>query len=201
MRLYFTPDTVARASLIVLEEIGVPFEAVQLDFKRGAQRGAEYLGINPKGRVPSLVTGQGVLTETPAILTYLAQQFPAAQLLPADLFQAAQVQEFCAYLCATVHVSHAHRVRGARWSDDPAVIAGLKVKVAQNMGDHFAYLEGRYAGPWVMGGYSVADPYLFVVAGWLGSDGVDIARFPKIAAHHAAMMARPAVQRALRRES
>lgn len=201
MRLYFAPDTVARASLIVLEEIGVPFEAVQVDFKRGAQRGAEYLGINPKGRVPSLVTGQGVLTETPAILTYLAQQFPAAQLLPADLFQAAQVQEFCAYLCATVHVSHAHRVRGARWSDDPAVIAGLKVKVAQNMGDHFAYLEGRYGGPWVMGSYSVADPYLFVVAGWLGSDGVDIARFPKIAAHHAAMIARPAVQRALRRES
>ncbi len=201
MQLFFAKDTVARVSLIVLEEIGASYEAVRVDFGVGGQRQAAYLAVNPKGRVPALVTGEGVLTETPAILSYLAARFAPARLMPEALFAAAQVQEVCAYLCSTVHVAHAHRVRGARWSDDPAVIAGLRVKVAQNMAAHFAYLERRFIGPWVMGAaYSVVDPYLFVVAGWLASDGVDIAAFPQIAAHHATMLARPAVQRALAQE-
>lgn len=197
MQLYFARNTIALASLIVLEEVGTAYTPVRVDFATTAQRGPQYLAINPKGRVPSLVTGQGVLTETPAILTYLAQTHPAAGLLPGDAFATGQVQELCSYLCSTVHVAHAHGLRGARWSDDPAVIAGLKLKVRQNMADHFAYLEGRFVGPWALGPYTIADPYLFVVAGWLAWDRVDIARFPKIAAHHAAMQARPAVQRAL----
>ena len=124
MQLFFAKDTVARVSLIVLEEIGASYEAVRVDFGVGGQRQAAYLAVNPKGRVPALVTGEGVLTETPAILSYLAARFAPARLMPEALFAAAQVQEVCAYLCSTVHVAHAHRVRGARWSDDPAVIAG-----------------------------------------------------------------------------
>jgi glutathione S-transferase len=201
MKIYFAPDTIARVSLIVLEEIGLPYQAVKVSFAASEQRGADYLAVNPKGRVPSLVTDQGVLTETPAILTYLAQTHPEAGLLPGDPFQAARVQEMMSYLCSTVHVSHAHRTRGSRWSDDPAVINGMKVKVPQNIGDHFGFLEQRFVGPWALGqAYSLADPYLFVIAGWIGFDGVDIARFPKIAAHQHAMRARPAVQRALTAE-
>ncbi|MEO6301043.1 MAG: glutathione S-transferase family protein [Paracoccaceae bacterium] len=198
MKLFYGPNSIARASLITLEEIGVPYEAVRLDLKAGGQRSGEYLAVNPKGRVPALVTDRGTLTETPAILTFLAHRFPDAGLLPDDAFDAARAQEMNAYLCSTVHVSHAHRTRGARWSDDPAVIDGLKVKVARNVSDHFAYLEGRFTGPWVLGEtYSIADPYLFVLSGWIGADGVDLNQFPRIAAHHAAMKARPAVQRAL----
>jgi glutathione S-transferase len=198
MKIYFAPDTIARVSLIVLEEISLPYQAVKVSFAASEQRGADYLAVNPKGRVPSLETPQGVLTETPAILTYLAQTHPEAKLLPDDPFQAARVHELMSYLCSTVHVSHAHRMRGARWSDDPAVITGMKVKVAQNIADHFAYMEQRFVGPWAIGqAYTLADPYLFVIAGWIGFDGVDIARFPKIAEHQAAMRTRPAVQRAL----
>jgi glutathione S-transferase len=198
MKLFFAPQSCALASLITLEEIGLPYDLVRVDLGQGAQRGPEFLAVNPKGRVPALATDRGVLTETPAILTFLAQSFPAAGLLPDDVFDAARVQEINAYLCSTVHVSHAHRRRGARWSDDPAVIEALKLKVAQNMGDHFAYLEGRFAGPWAMGAqYTIADPYLFVLSGWLAGDGVDLARFPRIAGHFAAMNARPAVERAL----
>ena len=202
MKIYFAADTIARVSLIVLEEIGLPYQAVKVSFAASEQRGADYLAVNPKGRVPALVTDQGVLTETPAILTYLAQTNPEAGLLPDDPFQAARVQELMSYLCSTVHVSHAHRLRGARWSDDPEVIKGMKVKVPQNIGEHFAYLEERFVGPWVMGqAYSLADPYLFVIAGWIGFDGVDIARFPRIAAHQRAMHGRPAVQRAIAAEA
>lgn len=198
MQLHYAPNTVALASLIALEEIGAPYTTLRLDFRQNAQRSDAYLAVNPKGRVPALVTDHGVLTETPAILTWLGQSFPAANLLPPDPFGFARVQELMAYLCSTVHVSHAHKSRSGRWSDDPAVIEALKLKVPQNMGDHFAYLEDRFPGPFAMGEqYTIADSYLFAICTWLPGDGVDIARFPRIAAHFARMQDRPATRRAL----
>lgn len=203
LKLFYAPGTCARAAHITLEETGAPFETVRLDFSKNAQRSPDYLAVNPKGRVPALVTDHGILTETPAILAFIAMTHPAARLIPEDPFAFAQMQAFNSYLCSTVHVAHAHRVRGSRWADDPAAQEAMKAKVAQNMGDCFALIEESFfAGPWVMGeAYSVADPYLFVLTGWLPGDGVEIARFPKIAAHHARMQDRPAVQRALSREA
>jgi len=83
-KLFFAPNTCALASHILLEEVGAPYEAVRVDFQTGGQRAPAYLAINPKGRVPSLVTDRGILTETPAILLYVAQSFPQAQLAPLD---------------------------------------------------------------------------------------------------------------------
>lgn len=198
MQLYYGPNSIALASLIVLEEVGATYTPVRLNLAEGMQRDPVYLGLNPKGRVPLLVTDHGPLTETPAILTYLAQTHPAARLMPVEPFQAARVQELMSYLCSTVHVSHAHKFRGHRWSDDPQIIAGMKQKVTQNMTDHFAYLESRFSGPWAIGpDHTVADAYLYVLCDWSGSDGVDLAQFPKLAGHQAAMAARPAVRRAL----
>ena len=198
MQLFYGPNSIALVSLIVLEEVGAVYTPMRLDLAAGMQRRPDYLALNPKGRVPLLVTDQGALTETPAILTYLAQTHPQADVMPADPFQAGRVHEMMSYLCLTVHVSHAHKGRGYRWSDDPQIIAGMKRRVTQNMTDHFGYLESRFDGPWAMGAaYTVADAYLFVLCSWAGSDGVDLAAFPKLSAHQAAMKARPAVQRAL----
>jgi len=198
MKLYYAPNTIALASLIVLEEIGVAYEPVRLDFRAAEQRGAEYLAVNPKGRVPALDTGRGVITETPAILTWLAQTHPVAELLPQDPYAAAKVNEAMGYFGMTMHISHAHRMRGARWSDDPAVIEGMKLKVAANLTEQFGHVEGLFSGPWVTGGfYSIADPYLYCLERWAEGDGVDLARFPRVSAHFAAMTARAAVQRAL----
>src|SRR3954463_10732669 len=116
LKLYYAPGTCALASHIALEEAGAKYETVRMSFKSEDQKKPDYLKINPKGRVPSLVTDSGVLTETPALLIYIAQVFPAAKLAPLDNPNAlAKVQEFNSYLCSTVHVSHAHRMRGARW--------------------------------------------------------------------------------------
>jgi glutathione S-transferase len=198
LTLWYTPGTCAIAALIVLEEVGADYRPLKIDFAKGEQRSPEFLAVNPKGRVPALDTGQGILTETPAILPYLGQIFPKAGLLPPDALGHARMNELLSYLSSTVHVSHAHRPRGARWSDDPAVIEALKLKVPANMAEHFAYLEGRFDGPWAMGAqYTVADSYLYVLESWLKGDGVDIARFPKIAAHFARMADRPAVARAV----
>lgn len=203
LKLYFAPGTCALASHIALEESGAAYETVRLDFARNDQKSADYLAVNPKARVPALVTDQGVLTETPAILGYIAQSYPAARLAPVEPFAFARAQAFNSYLCSTVHVAHAHKARGARWSDDPATIDALKKKVTQNVADCFALIEAEMLiGPWVMGeAYGVCDAYLFTIARWLEGDGVDIASFPKVQAHFRQMAARPAVSKVLAQQS
>jgi len=204
LKLFYAPGTCALASHIVLEEIGEPYEAHRLNFRVNEQRTPEYLSVNPKGRVPALITDQGVISETPAILVYLAQTHPEANLAPVgDPFAFAQLQSFCSYLASTVHVAHAHMYRGARWSDDPAAWESMKRKVPQSVGEAFALIEdGMLAGPWVMGeAYTIADPYLFTVSNWLEGDGVDVGRLPRVLDHRKRMGERPAVQRALAQEA
>ena len=194
---YYAPQSCALATHIVLALTGHPHQAVRLDFKAGQQRSPDYLAINPKGRVPALVTPRGVLTETPALLLYLAQRHPDAGLAPLDdPFALAELQAVTAWLCSTVHVAHAHRPRAYRWADDPAAQAAMQAKVPQNMAECFDWIESSVLrGPWVMGDrLSIADPYLYTVSGWLAGDGVDIARFPRVADHRARMQALPAVQ-------
>lgn len=204
LKLFYALNTCALASHITLEEIGVQHEAVRLDFSNHDQNKPDYLAINPKGRVPALITDRGILTETPAILAYLAQSYPQAQLAPlGDPFAFARVQAFNSYLCSTVHVAHAHRRRGKRWADDPIAIKDMQRKVPETVGACFELIEQEmFAGPWVMGkDYSICDPYLFTVAGWLEGDSLDIARFPKVQNHHKRMAERPAVKKALAVES
>lgn len=204
LKLYYAPNTCALASHIALEEAGAAYEAVRLNFKTEDQKNPDYLKINPKARVPSLVTDRGIITETPAILVYIAQTFPAAKLAPLDdPYALARVQAFNSYLCSTVHVAHAHRMRGYRWVDDPAAIAAMKKKVPQSVGECFALIEREmFAGPWVMGAnYTICDPYLFTLSQWLEADGVDINKTPKIADHFARMSERPAVRKAVADET
>lgn len=200
LKLFSYPGTVTLACQIALEEAGAEYELVRVDFANNAQRAPDYLAINPKSRVPALATDRGVITEAPAILTYIAQLYPAARLAPFDdAFTFAQVQAFNAYLCSWVHPAAAHRHRGYRWADDPAAIADMRRKAPENFAEAAQLIETEYLrGPWVMGDdYSICDPYLFTVAGWLPRDGVDMARFPKIAAHYGRMQARPAVSKVL----
>ena len=203
LTLYYAAGTCALASHIALEECGARYETVRIDFRTNDQRKPEYLAINPKGRVPALVTGRGVLTETPALLAYIAQIFPSAQLAPpADSFEFARVQAFNSYLCSTVHIAHAHRMRGYRWADDAAAIEEMQRKVPESVGECFGLIEREmFAGPWVMGeAYTICDPYLFTLAQFLEGDGVDPARFPKILAFRNRMAQRPAVRTALAQE-
>jgi glutathione S-transferase len=203
LKLFYAPHTCALASHIALEEAGADFEIARVDFRASEQKKPEYLAINPKGRVPALVTERGILTETPAILAFVAQSFPKARLAPLDdAFAFARAQAFNSYLCSTVHVAHAHRVRGYRWVDDPATIKEMQKKVPQTVGECFELIEHEMlAGPWVMGGtYTVCDPYLFTLAQWLDGDGVDVARFPKVADHSRRMAERPAVRAAIAAE-
>jgi glutathione S-transferase len=199
MKLYWATGTCALASHIALEEAGAKYETVKLDFTQGDQRKPDYLNVNPKGRVPALHTERGIITETPAILAWIAQTHPQAKLAPADPFEFAVAQAFNSYLCSTVHPAHAHGRRGARWSDDAAAQATMTAKVPQNMADCYTLIENQMLkGPWVMGGaYSICDPYLYTISTWLAGDKVDIAKFPKVHDHYQRMNERPAVKAVL----
>jgi len=200
LTLYYAPRTCALASHIALERAGADYRAERIDFASNQQRSPEYLKLNPKGRVPTLVTPRGILTETPAILLYVAQTHPQADLAPLDdPFRLAEVNAFASYLCATVHVAHAHKARASRWADDEAAQAAMKAKVTRNMTDCFELIEREVLrGPWVFGErYTFADPYLYTIGRWLEGDGVDVSRLPKVAEHRRRMAADPAVQRAL----
>jgi glutathione S-transferase len=203
MKFYFTPNTCALASHIALEQAAAMYEAIRGDFAKQEQRSPDYLRINPKARVPSLVTARGVLTETPAILAFIAQSYPEAQLAPIDdPFAFAQVQAFNSYLCSTVHVAHAHRMRGYRWADDTAAIESMKKKVPQSVGECFELIEREMLqGPWVTGAnYSICDIYLFTLSQWLEVDGVDVTRLPKVSDHRKRMAALPVVAKTIAAE-
>ncbi|MDC0476950.1 glutathione S-transferase family protein [Alphaproteobacteria bacterium] len=200
LTFYYAKNSAAYAPHILLEDVGAEYEAIKIDFVGGEQRAAPYLKINPKGRVPSLITDQGILTETPAILAYIAQTHLEHAMAPETAFEFAVAQAFNCYIASTVHVVHAHKHRGARWADDASAHEHMRAKVHQNMTDCAAVIETHYLqGPWVLGNhYSMCDPYLALVTRWLSDDGVDVAQFPKIAAHNQAMRERPSMQTILR---
>ena len=203
LKFFYAPHTCALASHIALEQAGAEYETVRVDFATNAQRTPEYLAINPKGRVPALVTDRGVLTETPAILMFVCHSHPQAGLAPLDdVFALAQVQSFNSYLCSTVHVAHAHRMRGYRWADDPAAIAAMQRKAPQAVSECFALIEREMLkGPWVMGDtYSICDMYLFTLAQWLEADGVDLTKLPKVVEHRTRMSEHPVVKRVVAEE-
>ncbi|NKB62605.1 MAG: glutathione S-transferase [Gammaproteobacteria bacterium] len=194
--IYYAHSTAAIAPQILLEESGANYESRCIDFSNRDQQSPEYLAINPKGRVPALITPRGTLTEVPALLAYIAQIYPEKNLEPTDPFEFAEAQEFNAYLCSTVHVAHAHKMRGSRWSNDPSSHESMRAKVVENLEECARVIESHYfKGPWVMGeNYSLCDPYLYLISRWLEGDGVDIAQFQKIKNHRDNMLARPATQ-------
>lgn len=200
MIFYYAPKTVSLASHITLEEVKATYETRVLDFSISEQRSDDYATINPKGRVPSLVTDAGIITETPAILAFIAQSYPDAGMVPkGDPFAFAKIQELNAYLCATVHVAHAHKHRGYRWVDDDAAIKAMQAKIPQTMSECFRLIESEmFKGPWVFGDqYTISDPYLFTVSNWLEGDGVDINDFPAIADFNRRMREREAVRKVI----
>ncbi|HAE09232.1 MAG TPA: glutathione S-transferase, partial [Alphaproteobacteria bacterium] len=142
---------------------------------------------------------KGILTETPAILAYLAHRFPEHDLAPTDPFEFAIAQSINSYMASTVHVAHAHKHRGARWADDAAAHQSMRAKVKENMTECARMIETHYLnGPFVLGDkFSFCDPYMALVTRWFGDDGVDLTPFPKIRAHDALMRARPSMQRVL----
>ncbi len=199
MRLYCTPGTISVATAITLHEAGVAFEQTRIDFKSGEQTKTDYLARNPKGRVPTLEVDGRFLTETGALLEYIATLAPQVGLVPQNPLDAQHMRSVMYYLASTMHVNHAHGRRGIRWASKAESHADMAAEMPRTMRESATFIEAHaLRGPFVTGeALSLADPYLFVVCGWLEGDGVPLTDFPKIAAHQALMRARPSVQQVI----
>ena len=196
LKLYCAPNTIAVAAIVALNE-GVHWEPVRVDFASAEQTKPDYLSINPKGRVPVLITPEGPLTEVGAILEYIAET-AVPRLLPVDPLQRARMREVMYYLASTMHVNHAHGFRGARWANEESSFADMRAKVPETMAQSCAYLEPKIEGPYFFGPeLTLADCYLYPISTWLEGDGVQLGLFPKLQAWKATMERLPSVQKAI----
>ena len=191
LKLFATKGTISVAVALVLEEVEADYELCLIDFAVDEQLSQAYLEVNPKGRVPALVTAGGTLTETSAVLEYIAPN-----MLPRDAFESAKHREISYYLAATMHINHAHKLRGYRWADLETSYEDMRAKVPQTMAESCAYVEDVIVGPYIFGAqFTLADAYLFVITQWLAGDGVEIQNYPKLAQLQRSVAARPSVAR------
>jgi glutathione S-transferase len=184
LTLYFAPGASSMAPHIALNEVGAPFEAVPVSFHNNETRSADFLAVNPEGKVPTLLIDGRPLTEVAGILYYLARRFPEARLMPqGDPEAEARVVSWMSFVASSVH---------------PARRQGL---------DHakqiYAIADARLSdGEWVAGDYSIADIHLFrLYWRFAASLKPPPGSFPKLEAHHARMMARPAVVKTIAAEA
>ncbi len=202
MKLFLSPGACSLAAHIVLEELGDPYEVAVVNVAEGDQRKPEYLALNPKGRVPFLVTPQGGLSESVAILSFLADRKPELALLPADPFARAQALSFVVWCSGTVHgAAFAGYFRPARFADDETAQAAVKAKSASEIFAHLNVIEQRFASrDWVLDHYSIADLYPLIFRRWAARIGVDMSLFPNLVAHADRVAARPAAARTIAQE-
>ncbi|MCV6547067.1 MAG: glutathione S-transferase family protein [Cohaesibacter sp.] len=196
LELYFAPNTISIAIAIALEESGLDYCTKPVNFAASEQMSEPYASLNPKGRVPTLVTEHGPLTETGAILDYIHSLAPQKGLVPSDVLASAKMREAMFYFASTMHVNHAHKLRGSRWADKEASWEDMRAKVSQTMTASCDYVEKNLIkGPFILGEtFSLADPYLYMISTWATGDGVDLSRFPKLLTLMAEMEKRPSVQ-------
>ena len=197
MKLYYSPGACSQAAHILLHETGTEHtsEAVDLRAHRTAG-GADYYGINPKGPVPALeLDGGEVLTENGAVLQYIADKAGDERLLPASGLPRYRVIEWLAYLGSDVHKSFGPLFNPA--SSDEAKQAAREL-----VGKKFDFIEQSLDGRDYLAGnaMSAADPYLFAMLGWTGMHGIDLPRWPRLAALRQRMEQRPSVQQVMKAE-
>ena len=201
---YYAANTCALATHIALEEAGADVDYVRLDLSKGDTRSPAYLKLNPKGRVPVMMSDRGVLSESPAILAWVAQSWPEANLAQVnDPWAFAQVNSFNNFLSGTLHgIGYAGVFRSLRFADGETSQAAVKDKAYQTIIDALELVETKLDdGAWVHGDtFTTSDIYLTVLYGWRRALDRALPDFPKIAALEAKVLARPATQRAVAAE-
>jgi glutathione S-transferase len=198
MKLYYSPGACSLSPHIVLREAGLPFTPVLANTKtHRLADGTDYYTINAKGYVPLLELDNGErLSEGPAIVQYIADQVPAKQLVPAAGTMARyRVMEWLNFITSELHKSF-----GPLFNPDFPETG--KEFFKNKLGERLSWVDQQLGGkPYLMGDqFTVADAYLFTVAGWGAHVGVDIKHLPALSAYLARVAARPAVQEAMKAE-
>jgi glutathione S-transferase len=198
MTLFAFPGACSRATMLALEETGAEYEVKVANLMRGEQNSEAYREINPKGKVPVLVVDGAPLTENVAILGYLADRFPGAELLPSDPLQRAQGVSAVAWLSSSLLPAGGRIGRPERTSADAACHDSIRARAREEFLDGLRIAERHLVGRhWWLDAWSIADAYLFYIHGTAERLGVAAAEFPALAKHRARLEARAATQHVL----
>ena len=197
MKLYYAPGACSLSPHIVSRELGIPLTMQKVNTKdKSMEGGGDFRTVNPKGYVPALDLGNGqVLTEGPAIVQYLADQKPESGLAPkAGTVERYRLQEWLNFITSEIHKSFSPLFK-------PNTPEDYKKIAKENLGARFEWLDKQLAGrEYLMGGFTVADAYLFTVVNWSGFVGIDLAKYPNLAAYQKRVAARPKVREAMQAE-
>jgi glutathione S-transferase len=198
MKLFYTPGACSLSPHIVLNELGLPYTAEKVDLKsHTTDSGADFYTINSKGYIPALQLDNGeVLTEGPAIVQYLADQKPQANLLPpAGSLERARVQEWLNFIGTEMHKTLAALF-------NPSISPEAKTKTIDTFGKRLGFVDKALQGKDFLTGqqFSVADAYLFTIVNWAPMLGVDLSPWPTVEAFQKRVASRPAVQKTLQDE-
>ncbi|MBM3541055.1 MAG: glutathione transferase GstA [Alphaproteobacteria bacterium] len=195
MKLYYTSGACSLATHIAFKEAGLAFDAVSVDLKvKKTVNGADYLAINPKGAVPAIGLDNGeTLTEVAVTLQYVADQKPGAHLIPAaGTLARYRVLEWLNYIASELH-------KGFNPLWNPKNAKEVKQAARDGLAAKFDFLSKALAGKtFLMGeGFTVADAYLYTILNWGQWTGIEVAKWPALAAYMARVAARPGVRAAL----
>ena len=198
-KLYYAPGACSLASHIALEESGIPYETERLILQNGDQRKPEYLKLNPRGRVPTLVVDGKILTENVAIMTYIAGGYPKAGLWPKTTWEQAQALSMMTWIANTVHPAYGHLLRPERYVDDAPHQEAVKAKGRTAFEGYLReidkLLEGR---EWAIGNhFTVVDGYLVVFYRWGNRQGMPVRDMKNYTRLVEEVIGRPAVAKVM----
>jgi glutathione S-transferase len=199
VKLYYAPGACSFASHIALEEVGIAYETQKLNLAEGDQRKPEYLRINPRGRVPTLVVDGHPLTENVGILTYLGGGYPDAGIWPKKTWDQAKLVSTMTWLSNTVHAAYGHLVRPERYADDDASRESIKAKARVMYEGCLREIDTLLEGhKWCIANqYTVADGYLLVFYRWGNRQKMPVRELRNYSALMDRVLARKAVQKVM----
>jgi len=198
MKLYYSPGACSLSPHITMREAGVPVELKKVDLpSKKLEDGGDYFQINPKGYVPAVELPSGeILTEGPAIVQYIADQNADSRLAPkAGTIERTRLHEWLNFITTELHKNFTplfNKTASADW----------KAAATANIEKRFAYVEKQLGTKSYLFGeqFTVADGYLFTVINWTKFVGIDLQKWPLLAAYHVRVASRPKVQEALKAE-
>jgi glutathione S-transferase len=203
IKLYYAPGACSFASHIAIEDVGLPYETVRLNLAQGDQRKPEYLVLNPRARVPTVIVDGKILTENVGIMTYFAGGYPQANIWPKDTWHQAKAISTMVWLSSTVHTTFAHMFRPERYVDDEAAREAVKAKARDMYWDQLKEIDGLLAGrKWSIGtSYSVVDGYLLVFYRWGNRNQFPVKTLANYAKLMDRVLARPSVKKVMADEA
>lgn len=198
-RLYYYPENASLAPHVLLEEVGVPYELELVDRETNGQKNAEYIRLNPNGRIPTLVDGELVLFEAAAICLHIADRHPDAGLSPAHgSTERSHFHQWLIFLTNTIQPDLMAFFYPENYTTDSSGFAAVREQAERRLASGFGVLDGAlHGGRYLVGQrYSACDAYLFMLCTWARWVSAPPAALPNLRRALDAIALRPAVERA-----